>query len=60
MTYRFDKLSRPQQDYARRIAQKSRISVSQVAKYLDDFAAWDRGEIDATELKTRTGHQVES
>lgn len=61
MTYKWQELTRSQQDYARKISARTQCptaSVSQVAKYLDDFAAFDRGDIDADELKTRTGHQV--
>jgi hypothetical protein len=60
MTYKWQQLSKSQQDYARRIAEKIKyqVSTSQVAKYLDDFAAYDRGEITAADLTARTGHKV--
>ncbi len=59
MTYRFEQLSKAQQNYARRLSTKTaNITVSQCAKYLDDFAAWDRGEIGDATLQARTGHQV--
>jgi hypothetical protein len=60
VTYKWQQLSKSQQDYARRIAEKIKyqVSTSQVAKYLDDFTAYDRGEITADELTARTGHEV--
>lgn len=60
MTYKWQDLSKAQQNYARRISEKlpREISTSQIAKYLDDFAAWDKGTITADELAARTGHKV--
>ena len=59
--YSWTELSRAQQQAARRIwrawiAAGGETTVSQVARYLDAFAAWDRGTIDATEVERITGH----
>lgn len=51
----FNALNKNQQGLARRLSTKYGASVSQAAKYLDDFAAHDRGDIDDQELTFRVG-----
>lgn len=55
---KWETATKPQQDYARRLRATIGWSVSQNMKYLDDAAAYDRGEIDTAELERRTGNSV--
>lgn len=59
MTYKWDQLTRRQQDAARRVASGAlkevpAASVSQVAKYLDECLAFERGEVTLDELYATT------
>lgn len=55
---KWEKASKAQQSYARQLRDKTGVNPSQVMKSLDDFAAYDRGEITAAQLTERTGHEV--
>lgn len=56
----WNKLSRFEQAEARRIrdALDCEVTVSQIAKYLDDFTDFMSGAITADQLHARTGHRV--
>jgi hypothetical protein len=56
-TYKWDQLSKKQQDTARRIAEQTgqQVTASQAAKYLDYIFAVKRGEISAVEFTKQTG-----
>ena len=60
MTYKWDKLSKHQQDAARRLAfgklkDIAGATTSQCAKYLDEAMDYDRGSITLDELLAVTG-----
>lgn len=54
----WNKMTRKQQDYVRRLASRYGATVSQVAKNIDTYAALDRGEITATEAEQITGNEI--
>ena len=56
-TYKWNDLSKRQQDMARRIAEKSgqKVTASQAAKYLDYIFAVQRGQMTAAQFTKETG-----
>ncbi len=60
-TYKWNDLSKRQQDMARNVAEKSgqQVTASQAAKYLDYIFALRRGEMGAAQFEKETGIKAE-
>ena len=60
-TYKWNDLSKRQQDMARNVAEKSgqQVTASQAAKYLDYIFALRRGGLGAAQFEKETGIKAE-
>ena len=60
-TYKWNDLSKRQQDMARNVAEKSgqQVTASQAAKYLDYIFALRRGEMGKAQFEKETGIKAE-